>query len=112
MWPRGTTSGRSSAGLSCPIRRSPRPARLRTAAELPVEAEPDADVRVVLLDLVAVDHSGRLEDLHAFDAAQRLRRLGECRLRRVAPGLGRHTDEVDALDDRHAVLPVRLRSPL
>src|SRR2546421_3128230 len=54
-------------------RRSPAAGRGPSA----FDAEPDPNVRVVLLDPVALDLGAGLQDVHALDAAQGLGRLGQ-----------------------------------
>src|SRR2546427_12029701 len=72
---------------------------LNRGRRLALDPEPDTDVRVILLDLLAVDRGGGFQNVHPLDPSQGLGRLGERLRRRVAPGLGGDADQIDRLDD-------------
>src|SRR5437870_5533511 len=123
-WQRTTRSDRpASRSVAFPLPSSPHwvPTRIVSGTPrfyrgpagrpLALDAELDPDVRVVLLDLVPLDHGAGLEHVHPLDPPERLARLGQGLGRGVPPRLGRHTHQVDRLDHRHLPLLSRAAGP-
>src|SRR5437763_1440190 len=77
----------------------------RPCGPLAFDAELDPHVGQVLADLVVLDAAGRLEHIHRFDTAERLRSLGQGFLGRMAPTLGRDAYQIDGLHDCHGLPP-------